>query len=167
MLRASNPHPPAVHSSFQSLTHRRHLHLPPLPDLESYILEPVMHSQLESAPTQYAADHFLNVLPDISEAIASYLRAYPDQVKSVWMGMKPLLKEMRKRNRLYGRGIIRPQAPVCPKKNEKWTNVHGEEMGDDYNWLRDKDDPEVMKYLDSENKFVLSHSTHTRSPLLL
>jgi oligopeptidase B len=121
---------------------QRHLHLPRIADLEAYVLE------------GSSTDNFLNVLPDIAEAMASYVRTYPEQVASVWQGLKPILKEIRKRNTLHGRHISKPTAPVCAKRPSQWTNSHGDVVHDDYAWLTEKDDPEVMRHLDAENRYI-------------
>ena len=100
-----------------------------------------------------SSENFLNILPDIAEAIASYVRTYPDQVRNVWTHMKPILKDIRKRNRLHGRHIVRMDPPVCAKVPHSWTTVHGQVVHDDYAWLTDKEDPNVMKYLEEETRY--------------
>lgn len=46
-----------------------------------------------------------------------------------------------------------PQPPVA-KKVPHVTQVNGATLKDDYFWLRDKNDPDVMKYLQAENKYA-------------
>ena len=44
-----------------------------------------------------------------------------------------------------------PQAKPIP-----WTEeIHGEEPVDPFHWLRDKSNPEVIAYLDEENRYTL------------
>lgn len=43
--------------------------------------------------------------------------------------------------------------PMAAKKPHK-TEVHGYTLVDDYNWLREKSNPEVVKYLEAENAFT-------------
>ncbi|KAI8924881.1 prolyl oligopeptidase [Entophlyctis helioformis] len=47
----------------------------------------------------------------------------------------------------------RPPSPVCAAKPHKWVNVHGEEWQDSYAWLSNREDPEVLEYIEDENKY--------------
>jgi oligopeptidase B len=49
-------------------------------------------------------------------------------------------------------------APVPPaaKKNPKRTTIHNETLVDDYFWLREKTNPEVVSYLESENAYTVA-----------
>ena len=40
------------------------------------------------------------------------------------------------------------------KKTPKTTNIHGETLLDNYFWLREKKNPEVMAYLEAENAYT-------------
>ena len=44
--------------------------------------------------------------------------------------------------------------PPVAKKETKITKIHGYELKDDYFWLRDKKNPEVIKYLEAENAYT-------------
>src|SRR5262245_1521052 len=46
-----------------------------------------------------------------------------------------------------------PQAPIA-KKVPKVTELHGDKLVDDYYWLREKKDPEVIKHLEAENAYT-------------
>jgi len=46
-----------------------------------------------------------------------------------------------------------PTPPVAPKK-PKVDALHGDRRQDDYDWLRKKDDPEVLAYLRAENAYT-------------
>jgi oligopeptidase B len=46
-----------------------------------------------------------------------------------------------------------PEPPVA-KKVPRQTGLHGEPRGDDYFWLREKDTPEVLAYLEAENAYT-------------
>jgi oligopeptidase B len=52
-------------------------------------------------------------------------------------------------------------APPVAKKVAKSTAIHGEELVDDYYWLREKNSPEVMSYLEAENAYTTSIMKHT------
>ena len=49
-----------------------------------------------------------------------------------------------------GGGAAAPKPPMAEKKT-KTTNIHGETLVDDYFWLREKSNPAVIAYLESEN----------------
>src|SRR5882762_994458 len=49
-----------------------------------------------------------------------------------------------------GEGAAPPKPPMAEKKT-KTTNIHGETLVDDYFWLREKSNPAVIAYLESEN----------------
>ena len=50
-----------------------------------------------------------------------------------------------------------PQAPVKPTKFE----THGDKRVDDYYWLREKSNPEVIRYLEAENAYTAEMLKHT------
>lgn len=49
-----------------------------------------------------------------------------------------------------GTAAVAPKPPMAEKKT-KTTNIHGETLVDDYFWLREKNNPQVIAYLESEN----------------
>ncbi len=58
---------------------------------------------------------------------------------------------------VIGNTIIVAQTDMKPpvaKKETKITKIHGYELKDDYFWLRDKKNPEVIKYLEAENEYT-------------
>lgn len=55
--------------------------------------------------------------------------------------------------------IIKP--PLAKKLTRKIT-IHGHILKDDYFWLRDKDNKEVIKYLKAENKYAKNIMTHNK-----
>ncbi|MCK5127008.1 MAG: S9 family peptidase [candidate division Zixibacteria bacterium] len=54
-----------------------------------------------------------------------------------------------------------PKPPIAKKVKhiEEW---HGQEYSDDYFWLRDKENPEVISYLEAENTYTDSIMSHTK-----
>nr|WP_245551340.1 S9 family peptidase [Gordonia rhizosphera] len=48
-------------------------------------------------------------------------------------------------------------APVAKRVRSERTH-HGDTFVDEYEWLRDKDDPEVITYLEAQNKFTDAHT---------
>ena len=51
-----------------------------------------------------------------------------------------------------------PQAPRRPTV----LRLHGDERIDDWYWLRDRDDPETLAYLEAENAYTEAMTAHTR-----
>jgi oligopeptidase B len=47
-----------------------------------------------------------------------------------------------------------PPAPPVAKKVARTTEVHGVKLSDDYFWMRDKKNPEVISYLQAENAYT-------------
>ncbi|MGN6241680.1 MAG: oligopeptidase B, partial [Cellulosimicrobium cellulans] len=52
-----------------------------------------------------------------------------------------------------------PQAPVAPRRPAPRTH-HGETVEDDYEWLRDKESPEVVAHLEAENAYTEQRLSH-------
>src|SRR3954468_7152817 len=47
-----------------------------------------------------------------------------------------------------------PPAPPVAKKIAHTMTVHGTTLSDDYFWMRDKKNPEVIAYLEAENAYT-------------
>ena len=50
-------------------------------------------------------------------------------------------------------------APIAPKRPSV-RELHGETFVDDYAWLRDRDDPETIAYLEAENEYTEARQEH-------
>lgn len=63
---------------------------------------------------------------------------------------------------LLGRAIVaQPAPPVAPQR--QWRDsLHGYVRQDEYSWLRERDDPQVLTYLKAENAYADSMMSHTR-----
>lgn len=53
-------------------------------------------------------------------------------------------------------------APMAPMKDH-FSIWHGEKVNDPWFWLREKSNPEVIRYLEAENAFTDAHTANTRS----
>ena len=53
-----------------------------------------------------------------------------------------------------GTGAATPPKPPMAEKKPKTTTIHGDTLVDDYFWLREKTNPQVMDYLHSEDAFA-------------
>jgi oligopeptidase B len=49
--------------------------------------------------------------------------------------------------------------PVASRRSEV-LRAHGDERIDDYHWLRERDDPDVISYLEAENEYALAATEH-------
>src|ERR1043166_7144690 len=58
--------------------------------------------------------------------------------------------------------LVTPPPPMA-KKIPKTTNIHGETLIDNYFWLREKNNPEVMAYLEAENAYTKAAMKPTES----
>jgi oligopeptidase B len=47
-----------------------------------------------------------------------------------------------------------PSSPPMAKREPRVTEIHGYTLKDDYFWLRDKSNPDVLKYLEAENAYT-------------
>ncbi len=54
-----------------------------------------------------------------------------------------------------------PQPPVAPRKPKRM-EIHGHVRVDDYFWLRERENPEVLAYLEAENAYTQALMAHTR-----
>jgi oligopeptidase B len=60
--------------------------------------------------------------------------------------------------------VLSAQAPLNPpvaKVEPRVTTLHSEKLVDNYYWLRDKGNPEVIKYLEAENAYTEAGMQHT------
>ncbi|KAJ3135219.1 hypothetical protein HK101_004262, partial [Irineochytrium annulatum] len=102
-------------------------------------------------------------LPDIMHAIESFCISSPESCSMVWGSLKALLDDIHKvvaENQ--EREKARPKSPIAAPKPFVFKNVHDEEWQDDYAWLTDRDDPDVLSYIDAENQYSLQSLEHTK-----
>jgi oligopeptidase B len=59
-----------------------------------------------------------------------------------------------------GNGAAAPKPPMAERKT-KTTQIHGDTMVDDFFWLREKTNPQVIAYLESENSYTEAAMKHT------
>jgi len=61
----------------------------------------------------------------------------------------------------YGSAVAQYAAPPLAKKIPRIDTLHGEILVDNYFWLRQRENPEVIAYLEAENKFTEAMMKHT------
>ena len=59
-----------------------------------------------------------------------------------------------------GDSDVSPQPPIAAK-NAKELEAHGDVRVDEYYWLREREDPEVISYLEAENEYTEAAMAHT------
>ena len=57
---------------------------------------------------------------------------------------------------------MRSSRPPIAKKVPKRLEIHGDIRIDNYFWMNDREDPEVIAYLKAENQYYKSHTEHTQ-----
>ncbi|KAF9196706.1 hypothetical protein BGZ50_007870 [Haplosporangium sp. Z 11] len=124
-----------------------HNRLPPLEEMDLFV--------------SHSADNFLSLLPDMTESIRQLIVHYPEIYLGVWEKLRVVLEEAETRDKLHGRNIELPFPPICAAKPEVKVNIHGDEVVDDYSWLKERDNPEVLKYIDDENQYAIAALKHT------
>ena len=55
-----------------------------------------------------------------------------------------------------------PPAPDAPERPVE-TSTHGDVRVDEYGWLREKENPEVIEYLERENEYAKARLAHTEA----
>ncbi|KAI1293150.1 hypothetical protein EDD11_008501 [Mortierella claussenii] len=108
-----------------------------------------------------SADNFLSLLPDMTDSIRQLIVHYPEVYLAVWEKLRAVLEEAETRDKLHGRNIELPNSPICSVRPEVHVNVHGDEMVDNYNWLKERENPDVLKYIDEENQYAIAALSHT------
>ena len=58
-----------------------------------------------------------------------------------------------------------PAQPPIARRDPTPTTLHGVTLQDDYRWMRDKESPEVIAYLNAENAYTAAAMAPTASQL--
>eukprot|EP01114_Cavostelium_apophysatum_P015564 TRINITY_DN4263_c0_g1_i2.p1 TRINITY_DN4263_c0_g1~~TRINITY_DN4263_c0_g1_i2.p1 ORF type:complete len:1105 (+),score=316.09 TRINITY_DN4263_c0_g1_i2:279-3593(+) len=58
--------------------------------------------------------------------------------------------------------VARKKVPWAPAERTKAFSFHGRDIFDDYDWLKDKNNPKVLKYLEEENRYADACMSNTR-----
>ena len=61
----------------------------------------------------------------------------------------------------FGVGTVDDPEPPVAHRRPVTTTLHGDTRTDDYAWLRDRDDPLVIEYLEAENDYARKTTAHT------
>ncbi|KAF9348010.1 hypothetical protein BGX26_000528 [Mortierella sp. AD094] len=124
-----------------------HNKLPPLDEMDLFVSQ--------------SPNNLLSLLPEMTESIRQLVVHYPEVYIAVWEKLRAVLEEAETRDRLHGRNIELPAPPICTAKPDIHINIHGDTMIDNYNWLKDRENPEVLKYIEDENQYAIAALSHT------
>ncbi|KAF9435659.1 hypothetical protein BGZ76_005799 [Entomortierella beljakovae] len=134
-------------STYELPTNRSLNKLPPLEKMDLFVNQ--------------SPENLLSLLPEMTESIRQLIVHYPDLHMAVWEKLRTILEEAETRDKLHGRNIELPTPPSCAVKPNVQTNIHGDEMVDNYSWLKDRENPEVLKYIEDENQYAIAALSHT------
>ncbi|TPX54034.1 hypothetical protein PhCBS80983_g06067, partial [Powellomyces hirtus] len=112
--------------------------------------------------------NLVQLVPALAHLLSTFCLHHPDACLSTWDAhVKPLLESLhtastQRQQQHADQEQHRPPSPVCDRKPNKSVNVHGETWEDDYAWLTDRDNPDVLKYIQEENDYALTMLEHTK-----
>lgn len=140
---------------------------PPLPDLD------VLDSLVTTDP-----NNVIQVLPDVLAILESRVLRNPKTALDVWNGLKALIKDEEEDSETLSRDINAlaissntsdkviiatksDEPPYCTPIPKTWQNMHNETWSDEYYHLNNREDPNVLAYIEQENTYSTSQMTHT------
>jgi oligopeptidase B len=100
------------------------------------------------------SSNIVKYLPDIHLMLEEACLNGSETCLKVWNTIHPLLQELneaRIKDKLDNPIL---SSPRCSKRPVTTENVHGERSQDDFVWLKDKDDEEVLAYIKAENDYT-------------
>ena len=83
-----------------------------------------------------------------------------ERSRRVFAGRSPFRPDATRRRSGAPLPPTAPAPPVAVRRPEV-IRTHGDERVDDYYWLRDRDDPAVREYLESENAYTMAGTART------
>lgn len=113
---------------------------------------PLKIKHLDAYIEEGGAEAVLAILPEVYGILTDYLQEYPFRHHAVYDAVRPLLVDARRRNKLKGKHQQQPVVPTPKSVPVEKTLPDGSTLVDKYGWLENKEDPEVLQYLEAENK---------------
>ncbi|KAJ3151283.1 hypothetical protein HDU89_002122 [Geranomyces variabilis] len=110
----------------------------------------------------------VQLAPALAQHLARFCLTNPADCGEAWLHVKNLLQELERlpvaRAERDSACVAspRPASPECARKPKSVVNVHGEAWTDDYGWLTDREDPDVLKYIEEENAYSTRMMEHTK-----
>ena len=130
------------------------------PDLSTplaYVLPDLNQLDQVDAFVAQESSNIVQILPEIAAQLQEFCISDPRACPTVWSCLKGLLEELhaKRREHLESKDTLNLiQIPECPAKPYVFTNCHGEEWSDDYAWLSDRSNPDVLEYIEVENTYA-------------
>ncbi|KAJ3123056.1 hypothetical protein HK098_002239, partial [Nowakowskiella sp. JEL0407] len=125
---------------------------PPIEDLD------LLNEYIKDDPS-----NLLQALPAIGGYLEEFTLSNPQQCLPVWNSLFSLLKQIqtwkleesksKSSNDKNKQNSAQIKPPSCDPKPKKWVNVHGEEWEDGFAWLNERENKEVLEYIEEENKY--------------
>ena len=103
----------------------------------------------------------VQILPDIFHAIERHVALNPGSCLPLWNILKPILDMVAPQGQ-SGKPHPTPPSPECEPKEQSTVNSHGHIWADEYLWLKDRENPDVLKYIDEENRYADAVMTHAK-----
>ncbi|TPX47940.1 hypothetical protein SeLEV6574_g02355 [Synchytrium endobioticum] len=142
--RGASPTPPTTSTVHPSLDD--------LPALDEYIT---------SEPS-----NLLQILPDLINVLERFCLDNPDTCQDVWSRLKVTLEWIERRKATIAMSLPakpdRPTSPACAPFPQEWNNVHNQVIHDDYAYLNQKDNSQVLDYIDRENAYSSKMLANTK-----
>ncbi|KAJ3149319.1 hypothetical protein HDU86_006954 [Geranomyces michiganensis] len=110
----------------------------------------------------------VQLAPALAQHLAKFCLTNPADCSEAWSHVETLLQQLERIAAARAEqdaacvASPRPASPECPRKPTSAVNVHGETWTDDYAWLTDRENPEVLKYIEEENAYSTEVMEHTK-----
>ncbi|KAJ3103240.1 hypothetical protein HDU97_010304 [Phlyctochytrium planicorne] len=106
----------------------------------------------------------VSYLPEVMHIIEAFCISDPDLCAGVWDQLAVVVRDLYKKTTgsVEDTAKAKPEPPLAAAKPVTITNVHGEEWEDDFGWLTNREDQEVLDYIDAENNYSQELLAHTR-----
>ncbi|KAJ3080651.1 hypothetical protein HK102_002905, partial [Quaeritorhiza haematococci] len=141
--------------------------LAPTPAQSTSVHPPLENVEELEKYIEHEPSNVVQILPAFEQLVERFCLAHPDTCLEMWTRLKPIIQDINSRTRRRAShhnstAFQRPPSPICSAKPYKFVNVHDEEWEDDYAWLNDKENEEVLNYIEAENNYAKKMLSHTK-----
>lgn len=98
--------------------------------------------------------NLIKCLPDIQALLEHACLDSSDSCRFIWHRIKTLLLELQKNGSVSTAKVTQNIVPSCAAKPCEPDNYHGDEIIDEYRWLKDRENQEVLNYIEKENEYT-------------
>ncbi|TPX30171.1 hypothetical protein SmJEL517_g06209 [Synchytrium microbalum] len=110
-------------------------------------------------------NNLIQILPDLINLLERFCLDYPETCQDVWSKLKITLEYAERKKAAIAKTLPKietPTSPICAPISYEWTNVHNEVIRDDYAYLNQKENPQVLDYIERENAYSSKMLAHTK-----